>query len=466
MTTGTQTTGTAPSARWLPGGPRVVLPGRAAAPARTGSGRTTAPDRRPAGWRSAGRGRGWRVVLVAGLAVVLSGGLGAVASAAPSPTAPPPETPIAPPLADPAGGGSSAEQCTPGSDVVVRQKPWTQDRLTPSRAWDLSTGKGVIVAVIDSGVQATAPQLAGKVLPGFDVVTNTGRGDTDCAGHGTFVAGIIAAQPMPGVGFTGVAPGVRILPIRQSVAAKDGTANGMAQAIRLAVDAGARVINISSSSFFDSTALRSAVNFAVQHDVLIVAAAANEANAGNPKSYPASYPGVLAVGAIGPDGQRGAFSETGDFIDLVAPGVDVLSVAARGNGHLVGQGTSFAAPFVAGAAALIRSYYPRLPATEVKRRLELTADHPGTRLPDPQLGYGVVNPLAAVATVIPAEGAPTAAAKPERIPLPSAAPGPGHRNGRVVWLFSLGALGLAILGPTLAVVISRGRRRGWRPAAG
>lgn len=410
-------------------------------------------------------GRRGAAVVVA--AAGLLGLLGGTAAADPNASTPPPQTPIAPPLADPAGGGSSAQQCTVGSDVVVRPKPWTQDRLTPVRAWELSTGKGVTVAVIDSGVQATAPQLAGQVLPGFDVVGDTGRGDSDCAGHGTFVAGIIAARPMPGVGFTGIAPGVKILPIRQSIASKDGTASGMAKAIRLAVAAGATVINVSSSSFFDSADLRAAVGFAEAHDVLIVAAAANEAAAGNPKSYPASYPGVVAVGAIGPDGQRGDFSETGDFIDLVAPGVDVLSVAARGNGHLVGQGTSFSAPFVAGTAALIRSYYPGLPAAAVKRRLELTADHPGTRLPDPQLGYGVVNPFAAVSTVIPNEGATGRAdAAPERIPLPGPPAAPDHRKWTVVWVFALGALGLAILGPTLAVLIPRGRRRGWRPAAG
>jgi membrane-anchored mycosin MYCP len=398
-------------------------------------------------------------------AVALTGILGGTAAADPGASTAPPHTPIAPPLADPAGGGSSAQQCTVGSDVVVRQKPWTQDRLTPARAWQLSTGEGVTVAVIDSGVQATAPQLAGQVLPGFDVVGNTGRGDSDCAGHGTFVAGIIAARSMPGIGFTGVAPGVKILPIRQAVASKDGTASGMAQAIRIAVRAGASVINVSSSSFFDSADLRDAVAFAEAHDVLIVAAAANEAASGNPKSYPASYPGVIAVGAIGPDGQRGDFSETGDFIDLVAPGVDVLSVAARGNGHLVGQGTSFAAPFVAGVAALIRSYYPKLSARAVKRRLELTADHPGTRLPDPQLGYGVVNPFAAVSTVIPNEGAVGPAdAVPQRIPLPKPAADTDQRTWTVVWVFALGALGLAVLASILAVVVPRGRRRHWRPA--
>src|SRR5262249_44276051 len=142
-------------------------------------------------------------------------------------------------------------------------KPWHQDRMAAARAWELTRGKGVTVGVIDSGVQGDVPQLAGQVLPGFDVVNGRGNGrgtgDADCSGHGTFVAGIIAARQVPGIGFTGVAPEARILPIRQSNGTDDGTAGGMARAIRLAVAAGAKVINISSASFFDSPDLRAAV---------------------------------------------------------------------------------------------------------------------------------------------------------------------------------------------------------------
>jgi len=414
--------------------------------------------------------RGIAAAGVVGIALVVvlgSGGFAPAARAAeptpgPSSTTAAPAAPVAPPLDDPAGAGS--RQCTPGSDEVVHAKPWHQDRMAAVRAWDLTRGKGVTVAVIDSGVQRDVPQLAGQVLPGFDVVNGRGTGDTDCSGHGTFVAGIIAARQVPGIGFTGVAPAVKILPIRQSNEANDGTAGGMAKAIRLAVDAGATVVNISSSSFFDSPELRAAAEYAARKDVLIVAAAANEAAEGNPKSFPASYPGVVAVGAVDENGKRTDFSETGDFIDLVAPGKDVISLAARGKGHLVGQGTSFATPFVAGTAALVRSYYPALTAPQVKRRLELTADHPGTRLPDPQLGFGVVNPLGAVSSVIPDEGDVAAPAAPQRVPLPGAVARKDTGSRTFALLFTAGSLGLAALAALVAALVPHGRRRGWRPA--
>src|SRR5262249_51030991 len=137
--------------------------------------------------------------------------------------------------------------------------------------------------------------------------------------------------------------------------------------------------------------------------VLIVAAAANQARNGNPRTYPAAYPHVVAVGAINQDGNRADFSEAGGFVDLAAPGNNVLSVGPKGPGHLVGQGTSFATPFVTATAALVRAYYPKLTAAQVKHRLEATADHPGRPLPDPQVGWGVVNPYAAVCTLLSEE---------------------------------------------------------------
>src|SRR5439155_23371698 len=121
--------------------------------------------------------------------------------------------------------------------------PWTIQRLGVSRAWELTKGDGVTVAVIDTGVDASVPQLSGHVLPGTDVVNGGGAANNDCLGHGTFVAGIIAAQPKQGTGVVGVAPGVNILPIRQANNASDGTAAGLARSIRLAADAGAKVAN-------------------------------------------------------------------------------------------------------------------------------------------------------------------------------------------------------------------------------
>jgi type VII secretion-associated serine protease mycosin len=360
-------------------------------------------------------------------------------------------------------GGVGAE-CTPPSVEVERAMPWAQRRLAPERVWPLTRGEGVTVAVIDTGVDAGVPQLAGRVLPGMDVVNGGGRADADCFGHGTFVAGIIGATKMPGTGLAGVAPKVRILPVRQANNSSDGTAAGMAAAIVAAVDGGADVINISASSFFPSQALADAVDYATANDVLIVTAASNEAEAGNPKAYPAAYPQVVAVGAIGPDGRRTSFSETGSFLSVVAPGQDIIGISRTGGGHVQDSGTSYASPFVAGVAALVRGYHPELSAAQVKRRMELTADHPGTSLPDPAMGWGVVNPWAAVTTDIPEErGAVAAPAGPVRIAPPAKpAPDTWARDNALTVGAVAGLIALLVIGA--AVVLPRASRRGWQPA--
>jgi type VII secretion-associated serine protease mycosin len=324
----------------------------------------------------------------------------------------------------------------------------------------------VTVGVIDTGVDRTAPQLAGRVMAGVDVVNGNvhdGRADDDCFGHGTFVAGIIGGGKQQGVGLAGLAPGVKILPVRQANGFTDGTVLGMAQSIVAAVEGGARVVNISASSFFPTPQLKAAVDYAAARDVLIVTAAANEAESGNPKAYPAAYPGVVAVGAIGPDGTRTGFSETGSFISVVAPGQDITGISRGGTGHVQDSGTSYAAPFVAGVAALVRSYRPELSAAQVKRRMELTADHPGTVLPDPAMGWGVVNPWAAVTTEIPAERDGHAAPAtlggidPPRRPVVDAwARDHALALGGAASVAALLVLAAAAVGP-------RGVRRGWAP---
>ncbi|MFI7123872.1 type VII secretion-associated serine protease mycosin [Amycolatopsis sp. NPDC049868] len=288
--------------------------------------------------------------------------------------------------------------------------PWAQRQLAPHQTWPLTNGGGVTVAVVDTGVDAQTPQLAGRVLSGLDVINpGGGRGDSDCFGHGTFVAGLIAAAPAAGTGFAGVAPGVTILPIRVANNADDVTADAIARGIRAAVDNGASVINVSASTTVRNAPLEDSINYAQAHDVVVVASAANSAKQGDPVTYPASYPTAVAVGAVTPGGQRADFSQTGPYLDLVAPGVDVDSIGPRGPGQWKGSGTSYAAPFVAGTAALIRAYHPQLTADQVRRRLELTADHPAARLPDPQFGWGMVNPTEAVSMVIPEETGRTGA---------------------------------------------------------
>jgi type VII secretion-associated serine protease mycosin len=320
----------------------------------------------------------------------------------------------------------------------------------------------VVVGVIDTGVDRTVPQLAGRVLQGVDVVNGGRRADDDCFGHGTFVAGVIGAAKQPGVGLAGVAPAVRVFPVRQANNSSDGTALGMAQGIVAAAEAGAKVINISASSFFPTAQLQAAVDYAAAKDVLIVTAASNEAKEGNPKAYPAAYPQVVAVGAIGPDGRPAEFSSSGP-VAVAAPGLEIVGLSRTGRGQVQDSGTSYASPFVAGVAALVRAYRPQLSAAQVKRRLELTADHPGTRLPDPVVGWGVVNPWAAVTMDIPAErgeaGVPVALGTVQ----PPAGPAAAGQWGNALVL-GVGAGVAAVAVAVVAVAAPPGARRGWRPA--
>jgi membrane-anchored mycosin MYCP len=368
------------------------------------------------------------------------------------------------PSAAQAQSADLTERCAAPSHVRVREVPWAQDRLLPKRVWNLTQGAGVTVAVIDSGIDASVPQLAGRVLPGVDVV-GSGPADTDCLGHGTFVAGVIAAQPAPGTGLAGVAPQAKVLPIRQAISADDGSVSDLAEGIRAAVDGGATVINVSASSFRPSLELQAAVQYASLHDALIVAAVSNAADAGSPTAYPAAYPEVLAVGAIDRDGQRGQFSESGEYLDLVAPGVGVTGLSRGGPGHVVADGASFAAPFVAGVAALVRSKHPDLTAAQVKHRLEVTADHPGAALPDPNLGWGVVNPWAAVTMVLTEEsGQPTTGRTgPAQItPARRAVLDRGPQHLALAMFAAAAVLAAAVA--AAAVTVPPGMRRRWTPA--
>jgi type VII secretion-associated serine protease mycosin len=363
------------------------------------------------------------------------------------------------------------QTCLPAPQGLETGVPWAQQQLAPQRVWPLTRGAGVTVAVVDTGVDAQTPQLLGKVQRGVDITT-PGRGpaDSDCYGHGTFLAGIIAAASVPGTGVAGVAPDVSILPIRcATTAAADApgalTPGSMALGIHQAVDSGAQVINLSASTTSPDATLAAAVQYAASHDVVLVASAANSAQQGDPVTYPAAFPGVIAVGAVDSTGKRADFSQTGPFLSLVAPGVDVTSVGPGGIGHWQGSGTSYAAPFVAATAALVRAYRPALSAAQVKHRLEATANHPAAALPDPGLGWGTVNPMAAVTTLLPEEGA----AGPPVTVSPPAARHPQVRAPDELGplLAVIGVLGTGIFAFVL-VRISRltraGRRRKWRPA--
>lgn len=363
------------------------------------------------------------------------------------------------------------EPCLPPPASTDPSVPWAQRQLAPERVWPLTDGSGITVAVVDTGVDGSVPQLrGGTVLPGVDT-TQPDRppADTDCFGHGTFVAGIIAAAPADGTGYAGVAPGVQILPIRCATTDTPNqpgslTPEGMAVGIRAAVDGGAKVVNVSASTTEENPDLAAAVSYAEERDVLVVASAANSAAKGDPVTYPAAYPSVIAVGAVNEAGQHADFSQTGDFVSLVAPGVDVLGLGPGGPGHWKGSGTSYSAPFVAGVAALVRAYRPWLSAAQVKHRLLTTASHPAVALPDPALGWGTVNPLAAVTTVLPEEGE----AQPAMITPPDARGAdivPEDEVGPVLAMAGvIGAVCLVLALILLTRLYGAGRRRRFQPA--
>ncbi|MFJ8831481.1 MULTISPECIES: type VII secretion-associated serine protease mycosin [Micromonospora] len=390
--------------------------------------------------------------VVAALATLLVTGVPAAAAAARAP----------------AGCASPPAPARPVAD-----QPWPQQRYAPDRLTPLATGAGVVVAVVDSGVDRSHPQLAGRVLDGADFLDGGGDGTRDCAGHGTGVASIIAAAPQPGVAFRGLAPDARILPVRvseqQVVEGRESgrtvDAAGFARAIRWAVDHDADVLNLSVVLYADDPAVRAAVAYAVRRDVVVVAAAGNLHDNGDPRPYPAAYDGVLGVGAIGRDGTRSAFSQTGSYVDVVAPGSEVLMAAPR-SGHQRAEGTSYATPFVAGTAALLRQYRPRLSADEVAGRIVAAADPAPGR--DAGYGAGVLNPYRAVTESAGATDSRTrpGAALPEDRPDPAALARQSRRDSARdrALLAAAVAGGAVVLVAALALVLPRGARRRWRAA--
>ena len=344
----------------------------------------------------------------------------------------------------------------------VTTEPWAQQALDFSSAWPLTQGQGVTVAVVDSGVDYT-PQLAGKV----DAFDATSTGFQDCVGHGTAVAAIIAARNLQarGVPFEGVAPRARILSVKVTNADTSGPAttggtNTLARGIIAAAGLGAQVINVSVQTSQNTAALSRAVRFALSRGAVIVTAGGNDGpGTGTGPFYPASYPGVLSVGAVGSDGSLAPFSDLGSNVAVTAPGVNVTSAWPGGFRDDDLNGTSFAAPFVSGVAALVRSRFPGLSGAAVVQRIEATANG-GT---GPGTGDGLVNPLEAVTAILAPGNAPSVSptARPQPVSVPRAPP-PDRAARTIALTVTAGALGAAALVALGAMVISRGRRRRWR----
>lgn len=363
------------------------------------------------------------------------------------------------------------EKCTVRPGVGLPET-WPQDRLDFDRAWSITRGKGVLVAVVDSGLDTRHPQLTGmSVKPGVNVLTNDDN-TADCDNHGTEVTSIIAAQPIAGSRFEGVAPDATIMPIKQTdrVDQNEGSnADSLGRAIDAAVSAHAKVVNLSVSVKEPTEGLHSAVRRAAQADVVLVTAVDNFGQQGNPVTFPSAYstefPNVIAVAASDIHDVIAPFSESGDYVSVTAPGVAVPAAApVRGFAKL--DGTSFAAPFVTGTVALLRAAYPKMTAEQIRNRIEATADAPPADVPGPHFGFGIVNPFLALTSVradAPADR-PRAAAGP---PLPArAAPSPAdHHLAHVALMVALALLGVSGLAVIGAAVLRRSRPNRAAPVA-
>jgi type VII secretion-associated serine protease mycosin len=272
-------------------------------------------------------------------------------------------------------------------------------------AWDIAkAGSGQKIAVVDTGVDLDHPELDSRVLPGWDFVDNDAH-PQDLNGHGTTVAGIAAAETHNNAGMAGASWGASIIPIRALDAEGEGFDSDIADAITWAVDHGATVVNLSLGGPDQSDVLEAAVADALARNVVVVAATGNDGT-GSP-SYPAAIAGTLAVGATDGNGNLAYFSQHGSWVDIAAPGTEVLGPTHEGaTQYVFGTGTSFASPIVAGAVALVRTWRPGFTAAQVVDQLQATARDNGPVGKDTSYGWGILDASAAVGGTAAADIAP------------------------------------------------------------
>ncbi|WP_037605199.1 S8 family serine peptidase [Streptacidiphilus rugosus] len=352
----------------------------------------------------------------------------------------------------------------------ARSAQWALSAYDATKSvWNHSKGKGITVAVIDSGVRASHIDLSGQVLAGKDFAFG-GDGQTDHSpeGHGTCIASVIAAHghgSNGARGIMGLAPEAKILPIGVG----DGVTGSLgsdylAPAIHYAVDHHAQVINISLGSADPSAADEAAVAYAEQHNVVVVTSSGNSGT--SDKEYPGSYPGVIKVGAVDQSGKLWSQSNTGG-VTVAAPGVGIVC-DNDGNDTQMGKGdgTSLAAAYVSAIAALFRSAHPELTQGQIVNYIIKTADLPkGHTAPDPGFGYGIawpyfdmkVDPGPAAGPLPQASAASSGDSGSSSAPV-AAAPGGSSGGGGSTGLILGGVGGLVVLGLVVAL-IARARRR-------
>lgn len=288
----------------------------------------------------------------------------------------------------------------------VRDAQWPLTVYDAAKVWKTAKGAGVTVAVIDSGVDASHPDLTGQVLQGKDY-TGAGEPTEDNDGHGTGMASLIAGHghgANGSAGVMGLAPKAKILPVRVDTTEDKLDTAGLAAGVRYAVDQGASVINLSlgDTSAYPGSKAAKAIAYAQQHDAVVVAATGNDA--GN-VSYPAALPGVVAVTAVDKALDFWSKSNTGN-VTVAAPGVETVQAdPTSSSGYAQADGTSGSSAYVSAIVALLRSKYPDLTAGQIINRLIKSASflqHEGKTAPDKELGYGIARPGTALTMNIPA----------------------------------------------------------------
>lgn len=377
---------------------------------------------------------------------------------------------------------------TPAHAQSIREQQWHLDAMKADDIWKSSTGRGVTVAVIDTGV-ARIPELEGQVLPGKDFAAGQkgyeGDERTDYDNHGTAIAALIAATGKHSSedGAFGLAPGAKILPLRVPDE-MDGTTPSWVSAIRYAADSDAKVINVSlgfHGAEVDDRARAEAVKYALSKGKLIFASVGNDGDTVNRVGYPSATPGVVGVGAVNPDGSPTKESQHGAQVDMTAPGIDIVTACAGKTGLCTTHGTSDASALASASAALLWSAHPTWTNNQILRVLLNTAGKPEDgAMRNDWVGYGAVRPRIAIPTpgdpgpadVFPlpdlaaAEGkgngspAPSSGEKTPRSPAPQAAASASQDDGlgTLPWIaLGVGAC-LLIGGAVTAVVVRRTNR--------
>ncbi|MEU8761243.1 type VII secretion-associated serine protease mycosin [Streptomyces sp. NPDC048659] len=387
----------------------------------------------------------------------------------------------------------------PAHAESVRDQQWHLDAMKADEMWKVSKGEGVVVAVIDSGVDKSIADLRGQVLPGKDFSLLEGDENDDIDNHGTGMAALIAGTGARGAeqGSFGLAPKAKILPIRvpyseERWSAKNGVkdtfSQSMAKAIRFAADSEAKIINISvANARKPGPELAEAVRYALSKNKLVFAGVGNTADEGNAVEYPAATPGVVGVGGLNKKASWWAKSQTGPQVDLAAPAENITNACTGGTQLCEGSGTSSATALMSASAALIWSKYPDWTNNQVLRVMLNTAGKPqnGQERTD-SIGYGAVRPrialttpgdpgpadvyplpdiAAAEASASPSASASGTPAPAESTPPPAAAPAEKDGGSGGLWI-ALGIGAAVLVGGAVTAVVLRARRRAAVPVGG